>query len=88
MCVMKHGVGTDTLAVQVLWDDTLGSAQATVLNAAALPINSITLGTEDVAFATAKIPPGVWVWATSPGVVAGRKPTALRMTMSGKRIRV
>ena len=85
--VMMHGIGTDTLGVQISWDDTLGSASATNLNTVALPINSITIGTTDVAFSNTKIPPGYHIWCTSPTVVTGRKPTRLAVTLSGYRIK-
>jgi len=84
--VMGHGVGTDTLDIQVQWHATLGSGSATKLNTNALPILSITTGTTDTSFANAKIPPNVWVWATTPYVPADalkRKPTFLLIQISG-----
>jgi hypothetical protein len=88
-CVMRHGIGLDTIDVQVLWDDTLGTANATKLNTAAFPVNSvggILNGVEDASFANSKIPPGNWVWCTTPtGITAGRKPTYLSATISGYR---
>jgi hypothetical protein len=86
-CVMGHGIGTDTLEIQVSWDDSLGGTGAVNLNTAALPINSIGPGTEDTSFDNAKIPPNVWVWAKTTVVVAGRKPTYLATTLSGYRIK-
>lgn len=82
-CVMGHGIGNDTLQVQISWDDSLNGAVVTNLNTAALPINSITTGTEDTSFDNAKIPPNVWVWCTTPVVTTGRKPTILSATLSG-----
>lgn len=87
--VMVAGVtplGTDTLSVQVSWDDTLRGVIVTNLNAAALPVTSTTTGTVDASFANATIPPNKWVWCTTPGVLLGRKPSALIVTLSGHKI--
>jgi hypothetical protein len=81
--VMGHGIGVDTLDIQVQWHTTLKSGSAVKLNTNALPINSITVGTTDTSFANAKIPPNVWVWATTPAVITGRKPTLLLIQLSG-----
>jgi len=86
--VMMHGIGVDTLTIQIAWDDSLHGSGAVNLNTTALPINSIGVGVLDAAFDNAKIPPGRWVWCKSPGVVAGRKPTALRVELAGVRIKV
>lgn len=83
MCVMQHGIGTDTMAVQVSWDDSLNGAVVTTLNTAAFPVNSIVTGNEDTSFDNAVIPPGMWVWGTAPGVVAGRKPVSASWVISG-----
>jgi hypothetical protein len=85
--VMSHGIGTDTLQVQVSWDDSLAGTGAVNLNTAALPVNSTGPGTEDTAFDNAVIPPNVWVWCKTPVVVAGRKPTYMSATLSGYRTR-
>jgi hypothetical protein len=85
--VMSHGIGTDTLQVQVSWDDSLAGTGAVNLNTAALPVNSTGPGTEDTAFDNAVIPPNVWVWCKTPVVVAGRKPTYMSATLSGYRAR-
>jgi len=86
-CVMGHGIGTDTLTFQVSWGDSVTDAAPVVLNTTPLAITSITTGTVDASFNNAKIPPGVWVWGTTPTVVDGRKPVWLLATMSGKRIK-
>lgn len=83
--VLSHGVGTDTVTVQVSWDDTAGSAQATLLNTNPFPANSIYAGNEDTSFLNSSIPPGVNVWASLIDVVAGRKPTLITATISGYR---
>ena len=86
--IMVHGIGTDTLTLQVAWDDSLDGTGLVLLNTTPFPINSIGSGTRDVAFNNAKIPPNRWVWMTSPTVVTGRKPASLYVTISGKRIKV
>lgn len=83
--VMMHGIGTDTLNWQISWDDSLNGTAVTNLNTSSLPCNSIAGGTEDAAFDNAQIPPGVWVWAHSPAVVTGRKPTMVMGTLTGWR---
>lgn len=83
MCTMQHGVGTDTMAVQVSWDDSLNGSVPTTLNTTAFPVNSITTGSEDTSFDNAVIPPGMWVKGTVPGVVTGRKPVSASWVISG-----
>lgn len=78
--------GTDTLAVQLYWNDTINVALGNsykVLNTNPLGINSTTVGTTDTSFDNATIPPNVWVWCKSPGVVTGRKPKALVVQLTG-----
>ena len=87
--VMEAGttpLGTDTVSVHVSWDVNLKDATPTLLNTDPLGCNSITGGTIDASFNNAKIPPGVWVWATTPGVVTGRKPSMVIMQISGYKI--
>jgi hypothetical protein len=87
IAVLGHGVGTDTLDVQVQWHATFKSGSATKLNTNALPVVSITTGTIDASFANSKIPPGVWVWCTTPsGITAKRLPIYLCVTLSGYKI--
>jgi hypothetical protein len=83
-CVMAGDAG-DTIDVQVTWDDSLNGVGVN-LNTTALPINSLTTGTSDVAFDNAKIPPGVWVWGSTPNVVAAKKPQFLSFVITGCRI--
>jgi hypothetical protein len=90
---MIHGEGLDTLGVQVNWDVNFKDGSPTVLNTVALPIGryagtnlALTTGQVDAAFANSKIPPGVWVWATTPYVPADalkRKPIMLTIQLSG-----
>jgi len=78
--------GTDTLAIQVYWNDTINVALGnsyTVLNTSALGINSTSIGTVDTSFDNNAIPPNRWVWCKSPGVVVGRKPKALIVNLTG-----
>jgi hypothetical protein len=84
--VIMLGDATDTLSVDILWDVNLNDGTPTELNADPLPVNSFTTGDTDTAFGTAKIPPGVWVWCETPGVVAGRKPTYFNAQISGYKI--
>ena len=75
--------GTDSLDVQMAWDVNLSDATPTELNASALPIISITTGTEDVSFAEYVIPPDSHVWFTTPAVITGRKPVQLTCVAEG-----
>ncbi len=75
--------GTDTIDVQISWHATLSSGSATDLNSSALPCNSITTGTVDTSFDNADIPPGVYVWGTLSGTVAGRKPEQVVVSVYG-----
>jgi hypothetical protein len=84
--VIMLGDVTDTLSVDILWDVNLNDGTPTELNTNPLPVNSFTTGDTDTSFATAKIPPGVWVWCETPGVVAGRKPTYFNAQISGYKI--
>jgi hypothetical protein len=81
-------LGTDTLSIQVYWNDSINVTGngAIKLNTDPLGINSVTTGTIDTSFANTKIPPGVWVFAKSPGVVIGRKPKMLIIQLSGYKI--
>jgi hypothetical protein len=80
--VLGHGVGTDTLNVDIGWGTTKGTL-TTHLITNGQPVNSITTGTETTSFTNAKIPPNVWVQAVPSAAVAGRKPIFLRATLSG-----
>ena len=79
-------LGTDTLSLQVYWNDSINvttGASVTVLNTNPLGINSTTTGTNYTSFDNAVIPPNVWVFCKSPGVVTGRKPKALIAPLIG-----
>jgi len=81
--VVMLGDATDTLSVDILWDVNLNDATPTELNADPLPVNSFTSGDEDTSFAVSKIPPDVWVWCETPGVVLTRKPNYFNAQISG-----
>ena len=85
--ILLHGIGADTVMLDIMWDDTLNGVTHTHLNTSGLGCNSTTVGTLDVSFNNAKIPPGFWVWAKTTTTV-GRKPTAMYATLSGKRIKI
>jgi hypothetical protein len=90
---MVHGLGLDTLDVQISFSDTLKAVVPTKLNTAALPIGraagvnkALTVGQVDAAFDNAVIPPGKIVYCTTPYVPAAalkRKPTYLSVTLIG-----
>lgn len=86
VAILKEGTGTETIDVQIAWHTTFLSASATLLNSSALTVNSLTTGTEDIAFANAKIPPNVFVWCTLSGASKDNKPTYLNVTLSGNKI--
>jgi hypothetical protein len=79
-------LGDDTLSIQIYWNDTiniaLGDSYAK-LNTNPLGINNVKVGTTDTSFDNASIPPNVWVWCKTPGVVLGRKPKALYVQLTG-----
>lgn len=82
MSVLGHGVGTDTLNVDIGWGTTKGTL-TTHLITNGQAVNSITTGTETTSFTNAKIPPNVWVMAVPNASVSGRKPVLARITLSG-----
>jgi hypothetical protein len=83
MSVLGHGVGTDTLNVDIQWHATKGSGSATHLITNGQAVNSITTGNETTSFTNSKIPPNVWVWCYPNASVAGRRPVFARITLSG-----
>jgi hypothetical protein len=90
---MRHGLGLDTLGVQISWNDTLKAVIPTNLNTDTLEIGrvaginkALTVGQVDAVFDNAVIPPGKMVWCTTPYVPAAalkRKPTYLSVTLIG-----
>lgn len=90
---MVHGVGLDTLGVQISWSDTLKAVVPVNINTAALAVGraagvnkALTVGQVDASFNNATIPPGKMVWCTTPYVPADalkRKPTYLGVSLIG-----
>ena len=74
-----------SVTLDVMWHATLSSGSAVHLNTSLPTITSTTTGDEDTSFANTKIPPGVWVWATTPTVTT--KPTFMVATLSGAILR-
>lgn len=70
-----------SVSIQVSWHATLGSGSATNLNTSAPTITSTTTGDTDTSFDNSDIPPGVWVWATTPTVTT--KPTMAIFNLTG-----
>lgn len=81
--VIVNGSGTSTVGVQMLWHTTFKSGSATTLNASPFTVNNTTTGNEDTAFDNAEIPPGVWVWFTTPTISVGNRPASLNVTILG-----
>ena len=69
------------LTIQVSWDVNYLDATPTNLNTSAPAITSTTSGDSDTSFDNAEIPPGVWVWLTTPTVTA--QPVKLRVSVIG-----
>lgn len=69
--------------VQISWHSTLGSVSATNLNTVAFTVTSTTTGTIDNSFDNSIVPPGVWIWATTPTIT--KKPTMALFNLIGYR---
>ncbi len=83
VAVMNGGT-SDTLGVQIYYNDTLnvvGSAVAT----STLAVNSTTTGNSTTTLTNYKVPPSNWIWCKTPVVVAGRKPYYLSVSIIGYR---
>lgn len=79
-------LGTDTLGIQIYFNDSINvttGGSVRLLNSATLGINSVTTGTVDASFANNTIYPGERVFMKSPGVVTGRKPIYVEVTVYG-----
>lgn len=87
--ILGHGLGLDTLGVQVQWHKTFLSGSATKLNTTTMPIGtwiSRTTGIVITSFTNIQIPPGVRVWCTTPYVPADalkRKPVYMEVSLVG-----
>ena len=69
------------VTIQVSWDANYLDATPTNLNTSAPQITSSTAGDADTSFDNAEIPPGVWVWLTTPAVTT--QPTRLSVSVIG-----
>lgn len=76
---------TDTLAVQIMYADSLNQTSFTTVWSGPMGINSD--GLNSTSFASPKIPPRKWVWSRVASVVVGRKPTMINMELFGYRIK-
>lgn len=76
---------TDTLAVQIMYADSLNQTSFTTVWSSAIGINSD--GLNSTSFASPKIPPRKWVWSRVASVVVGRKPTMINMELFGYKIK-
>jgi hypothetical protein len=88
--VMAHGIGNDTLGIQIKWHTTFLSGSATLLSSSTIPIgrpNGKTTGTVISSFTNPIIPKGVRVWMVSPTVINGKKPVYLEVSLRGYRKR-
>jgi len=81
--IIITGTGASKVDVQVSWHATFKSGSATKLNTSAYTIDNTLKGNEDVSFNNSEIPPGVWVWCSSPTIYPGKRPAYLSITMSG-----
>ena len=70
-----------SVGVQIHWHADHGSASSTNLNSTSFTINSLTTGNSDVSFANYEIPPGVFVWCTTPTVSVA--PLYMSITLMG-----
>jgi hypothetical protein len=70
-----------SVSVQVSWDVNDEDATPTNLNNSAPTITSSTSGDADVSFNNNGIPPGVWVWLSTPAV--STQPKKLRVSLIG-----
>lgn len=78
----------DTLAILICWNDTLNVTKGdSFLTLDTLGLDPPAVNSETVftSFNNAKIAPGEWVWCKSPGVILGRKPKMLVVSISGYR---
>jgi hypothetical protein len=79
---MLSGSGSETIAIQVCWGDTLNDVIHTHLTNAATTITSHTARTALTSFNNTKIPPSAIVWMILSGASSGNKPTYLESTLS------
>lgn len=75
-----QGTG-DTVSVQLHRGPNLNGSGSTAILSASMPVNSTTVGNTTTTFSSQKIPPSNHVWAKLDGVVSGRKPEYLTITV-------
>jgi len=76
---------SDTLAVQIMYADSLGQESFTTLWSSPAGINSD--GMTSTSFANPKIPPKKWVWSRVAHAGPGRKPTMVVVQLNGIKIK-
>jgi hypothetical protein len=90
--VLMMGDVSDTLSVNICWNDSLSTTYATRLNTTPLPVGrfanvnaALYLGLIDLSFNNTLILPGQIIMCTTPTIIAGRKPTYLNVQLGYKR---
>lgn len=76
---------TDTLAIQIMYADSLNQTSFTTVWSSATGINAD--GLNSTSFANPKIPPRKWVWSRVASAIIGRKPTMINVQVNGYRIK-
>lgn len=77
---------TDTLGIQLYFNDSLNTGTAAIASST-IALTSRPQGHSTTTFSTSTIPPGNFIWAKSPTVIAGRKPEYLSVSLIGYRKR-
>lgn len=85
MVIGLQGTSPSVL-VRVYWSATLGSGSPTSLTASGTTATNTTTGTIVTTFSNSKIPPGNFIWCTTPTVTT--KPTFMTVTLIGYKSRV
>jgi hypothetical protein len=76
---------TDTLAIQIMYADSLNQTSFTTVWSSATGINAD--GLNSTSFASPKIPPRKWIWSRVASAIVGRKPTMINVQVNGYRIK-
>jgi hypothetical protein len=86
----RHGIGvTDTVGIQFTLNDSMAvvSSQNTNVFSATWAVGYYegltTAGETTTTFSNYKVPPGYYLWMTTPTIVAGYKPAVLNVYVSG-----
>jgi hypothetical protein len=87
---MTHGIGLDTIGVEISWSDTLNAVVPVKLNTTNLAVGRIggvnralTVGQVDASFNNATIPSHKVIKMKLSAIIAGRKPTMVLVTLIG-----